>query len=236
MKSAALEAEAVSAETEADAKKAAYRANQRVAEEQSRNRGESAAKEADGAIRVAQEVAQKRAEEARAERERARLNAEIVVPANAERERVVIAADAEREKTVRLAQGDADGRLAKMTAEGKGVKAILDGKAEGYRELVAACASAQQAAALLLIEKFQEIALVQAQAIKDLPIEKIFVWDTGGEGGGMQNLGGRLMGALPPMHALAKQVGLELPEFLGRVAEEKAKPAEPPPARPPAAK
>ena len=38
-----------------------------------------AAREADGAIRVAQEVAEKQAEEARAEREQARLNAEIVV-------------------------------------------------------------------------------------------------------------------------------------------------------------
>jgi len=58
-----------------------------VAEEESRNRGESAAKEADGAIRVAQENAQKKAEDARALREQSRLNAEIVVPAEAEKKR-----------------------------------------------------------------------------------------------------------------------------------------------------
>jgi flotillin len=132
MKSASLEAEAVQAETNADASKASYRANQKVAEEQARQRGESVAQEADGAIRVAQEIAQKSAEEARAERERARLNAEIVVPAAAERERVLIAADAQKERSIRLAQGEAEATLARMSAEGKGVEAILDGKARGF--------------------------------------------------------------------------------------------------------
>jgi flotillin len=56
---------------------------------------------------------------------------------------------------------------------------------------------------------------VQAKAIQDLPIEKIIVWDGGGEGSGMAGLGKRIMGALPPMHELARQVGLDLPEFLG---------------------
>ncbi|NQT82301.1 flotillin family protein, partial [bacterium] len=110
--------------------------------------------------------------------------------------------------------------LAKMTAEAKGIQAILDGKATGYRGLVEACRTAPQAASLLLIEKLQEIAGVQAQAIKDLPIEKIFVWDTGGREGGLSGLGGRLMGTLPPMQELARQIGLELPAFLGKMAGE----------------
>jgi len=220
---AGLDAEAVSAETEADAKKASYRANQNVAEQEARNRSESAARQADGAIRVAQEVAEKKAEEARAQREQARLNAEVVVPANAQREKVVIAADAEKQQAIRIAEGQAEATLAKMTAEGKGVQAILDGKAEGYKRLVGACEAAEQAAALLLIEKLTEVAGVQAQAIQDLPIEKVVVWDAGGRAdgeSGLSGLGGRLIGALPPMHDLAKQVGLELPEFLGRLAKE----------------
>jgi len=218
-KVAGLEAEAVSAETEADARKAAYRANQRVAEEEARNRSESASRQADGAIRVAQEVAERRAEDARAEREQARLNAEVVVPANAQREKVVIAADARKQESIRVAQGEAEARLAKMTAEGKGVQAILDGKAEGYRRLVESCQTADQAAALLLIEKFTEVAGIQAQAVRDLPIEKVIVWDGGSGDGGLRGLGGRLIGALPPMHELARQVGLDLPEFLGRLAK-----------------
>ena len=218
-KVAGLEAEAVSAETEADAKKASYRANQQVAEQEARNRSESAARKADGAIRVAQEQAEKAAEEARAEREEARLNAEVVVPANAQREKVVIAADAHKQEAIRIAEGQAQAILEKMTAEGKGVQAILDGKAEGYNRLVEACTTAEQAAALLLIEKLTEVAGIQAQAIQDLPIEKVFVWDSGqGDGSGLSGLGQRIMGALPPMHQLAKQVGLDLPDFLGKIA------------------
>jgi flotillin len=163
-------------------------------------------------------VAQKRAEEARSEREAARLKAEIVVPADADRERVLIAADANREQSIRVAQGEAEAILAKMNAEAKGVQAILTGKAEGYNQLVEACASAEQAASLLLIEKLLEVSRVQAQAIQDLPIDKIFVWDTGGDNSGMTGLGQRLMGALPPMHEFAAQLGLDLPEFLGKTS------------------
>jgi len=225
MQSAELEASAVSGETEASAKKASYRANQNVAEQEARNRAESASRQADGAIRVAQEVAQKLAEEAKAKREEARLNAEIIVPEQADRERILINADAQKEQSIRIAQGEATAKLAKMTAEGEGVKAILDGKAEGYRELIKACASSEQAASLLIVEKLKEVATIQAQAIQDLPIEKIFVWDSGngGEGSGLSGLGGRLMGTLPPMQALAKQVGLELPEFLGKMTKEAEK-------------
>ena len=225
---AKLEAEAVNAETAASAQKAAYHANQKVAEEEARNKGDSAAREADGAIRVAQELAQKKAEDARAVREQSRLNAEVVVPAEAEKRKVVIAAEAQKEQTIRIAegqkeqsiqiaQGQAQAMLAKMTAEGEGVQAVLDGKATGYRNLVQAAGDPQLATALLLIERMTELANIQAKAIASLPIEKIIVWDGGSADGGMASLGKRIMGALPPMHELARQVGLELPEFLGRI-------------------
>ncbi len=229
MKASALDAEAVQAETEADGHKASYRANQKVAEEEARNRSESAARAADGAIRVAQEVAQKEAEEARAQREEARLKAEVIVPTNTGREKVIIDSDAKKQQAIRIAEGEAEATLAKMTAEAKGIQAILDGKAAGYRALVEACRTAPQAASLLLIEKLQDIAGIQAQAIQDLPIDKVFVWDTGSEKGGLSGLGGRLMGALPPMHELAKQIGLDLPEFLGKMAGAAKQQQQPPP-------
>ncbi len=224
-KRAALDAEATLGETEARAKKASYEANQGVAEQEARQRSESAGREADGAIRVAEENAQKKAEEAKALREAARLNATIVVPAEADKQQTIIAADAQKERAIRVAQGEAEGKLAKMKAEAAGVQAILDGKAKGYEALVQACQTANQAASLLLIEKLQDIASVQAQAIQDLPIEKVIVWDGGGKDGGLNGLGGRLMGALPPMHELARQVGLDLPDFLGKMKEEQEKQA-----------
>ena len=219
-KVATLDAEAVSTETEANANKAAYNANQNVAEQEARQRAQSASREADGAVRVAEENAEKKAEDAKALREAARLNAEVVVPANAQKEKVIIAAEAQKQEAIRIAEGQAEAIIAKMTAEGKGVQAILDGKAEGYKQLVASCGGDKGAASLLVIEKLVEVANLQTQAIQNLPIEKIFVWDGGGEGGGMSGLGQRLMGALPPMHELAKQVGLDLPEFLGKLQSE----------------
>jgi flotillin len=215
-KMALLEAEAVSTETEANAQKASYRANQSVAEEEARATGQSAAMKADGAIRVAQEEAHRAAEDAKGKREEARLRAEVVVPAEADKQKAVVEAEAERQKTVLMADGEAKARLVRMEAEAKGVQAILDSKAAGYKALVDACSGeASLTAALLLIEKLTEVSQIQAEAVKNLPIEKVVVWDSGNDGG-LSGLGGRFMSVLPPMHDLAKMVGLELPEYLGR--------------------
>jgi len=217
---AALEAEAVDAEAAANAKKAGSLAGQKVAEEEARRKGEEAAKASDGAIRVAQERAEKEAEDARALREEARLRAEIVVQAEAERQQRVVAAEGEKEKERLVAEGEAAAILAKMQAEAAGTQAILAAKSEGYRELVAACGGRDQAAvAFLIAEKLTEVAQIQAEAIRNLPLEKVMVWDGGNGQGGLANLGQRMMGAIPPMHELARLAGLDLPEFLGKVSD-----------------
>jgi flotillin len=222
-KTSILDAEAVETETEAESRKAGYRAGQQVAEEESRAKGQSAAMEADAAIRVAQEQAQRAAEEAKAQREQARLNAEVVVPAQAQRQKAIVEGEAIRHKNVLVAKGDAEATLTRMKAEAEGVQATLDAKAAGYRSLVAACtADPSLAAALLVIEKLTEIADIQTQAVKDLPIEKVVVWDSG-NGSGLADLGKRFMGVLPPIHELAKIAGLELPEFLGSAKVEEKK-------------
>ncbi len=221
-----LDAEAVETETESSAKIAGSRADQRVAEEEARQRSDIAAMKADGAIAVSREEAQRVAEEARALREEARLNAEVVVPAEAARRKAVVEAEAERQKTVLVAKGEAEGTLAQMQAEAEGLQATLDAKAEGYRALVTACGSDPSlTAALLLIEKLSELASIQTDAVKNLPLEKIVVWDGGGNGGGMADLGKRLMGVLPPLHELAKAAGLELPEYLGKATSDTVTPA-----------
>ena len=220
---AALEAEAVQSETEAEAKTAGYRAGQRVAEEEARRKAEEATKATDGAIRVAQEIAEKVAEEARALREEARLRAEIVVQAEAEKQRQVVQAEAEKEQRRLVAEGEAAAILAQKQAEAQGTQAILNAKAEGYRQLVEACGNKDQAAAaFLIIERLTEVANIQAEAISNLPIDKVMVWDSGNGDSGMSNLGQRLMGAIPPMHDLARLAGLELPEFLGKMSGEQA--------------
>jgi len=236
---AKLDAEAVQTETEANARKAAFNASQHVAEAEARSRAESAARSADGQIRVAEQKAQREAEEARALREQSRLKAEVVVPAEAARNQVVIQSDAEKQLRILIAEGEANAILVKMKAEAEGTRLVLDAKAKGYGGLIQAAAQDPQAATtLLVIEKLTEVARIQAEAIKNLPLEKVIVWDGGGEGGGLSNLGKRLVGVLPPMHQLASMVGLDLPDFLGKVkahhegagATEKPPASEPPPA------
>ena len=144
--------------------------------------------------------------------ERQRDQKRAVAAANA-----AAAAEASRQKSVLIAKGEAEGTLARMQAEAQGVRSQLDSKAQGYKALVEACNSdTQLTAALLLIEKLTELTRIQAEAVRNLPIEKMIVWDGGGEGG-LADLGKRFMGVLPPMHELARVAGLELPEFLGRV-------------------
>jgi flotillin len=217
-----LDATAVETETEANSRKAGYHAGQKVAEEEARAKSQTATVQADGAVRVAEQDAQKAAEEARAKREEARLNAEVVVPAEAEKEKAIVEAEAERQQRVLIAAGEAQATKVQMEAEGHGLQAILDGKSKGYRALVDSCgADPSLAASFLLIEKLMEVAHVQAEAIKNLPLEKVVVWDGGGNDSGMSSLGRNLMGVLPPMHELAKMAGLELPEYLGSTGQKK---------------
>jgi flotillin len=221
-----LDADAVETETQANAKKAGFQAGQKVAEEEARAKGQTASVQADASIRVAQEEAQRSAEEARARREEARLKAEVVVPAEAERQKAIVQAEAERQKRVLVAKGEAESILVQMQAEAQGSQAQLDAKAAGYKALVQSCASDPSlTAALLLIEKLTDLTHNQVEAIKNLPIEKIVVWDGGGDGG-LSDLGRRLLGVLPPMHELAKTVGLELPEFLGRTQSKTSSPTD----------
>jgi flotillin len=108
-----------------------------------------------------------------------------------------------------------------MKAEAEGQKAILEAKAEGYRSLVEACgAEPGMAPTLLMIEKVTEVVAEQVKAIQNLQIDKITVWDNGSGAGGKGGTAGflsGLMSALPPMHELARQAGIELPSYLGHV-------------------
>jgi flotillin len=103
---------------------------------------------------------------------------------------------------------------------------VLDAKAAGYEKLLRICGERKDLApALLIIEKLPELIAEQVKAIQNLKIDKITVWDSGGHGNGdgsgstQQFLRG-LIGALPPIHELAQQAGIDLPEVLGRVQTE----------------
>ncbi len=106
------------------------------------------------------------------------------------------------------------------------MRKVLGAKAEGYRQLIDACVGHPEIApTLLMIERLPELVREQVKAIQNLKIDKITVWDSGRGAGAVGNgttasFLSSLIGALPAMHELAEQAGIELPEVLGRVREE----------------
>jgi flotillin len=89
--------------------------------------------------------------------------------------------------------------------------------------LLNACADRKDIApALLMIEQLPGLVAEQVKAIQNLKIDKITVWDGAGNGNGSSSTAGflrGLIGSLPPIHELAKQAGIELPEFFGKIED-----------------
>lgn len=165
-------------------------------------------------------LAEQRAEEARSERERATQVANIVVPAEIAKQRAIIQAQADAETIRENAKGEADAIYAKMEAEAKGLFEILTKQAEGYREVVAAAGGdPTKAFQLLLIEKLPELVKTQVEAVKNIKIDKITVWDSGaanGENGNgsTANFVSGMMKTVPPLNDLFNMAGLNLPTYL----------------------
>jgi flotillin len=191
-------------------------------------RAEAARKVADAQIEVAQFHAEKEAQTARVEMEKEKQRAEIIVPAEIAKQRVEIAAEAEAEKRRREARGEADAIFARLDAEARGNFQILKAKGEGYKEIFTACNDDSNAAAkMLLIEKLQDIVALQTEAIKNIKIDKVTVWDGGHAGAdgktSTANFLSGMMQSLPPLHDVAQMAGIDLPDYLGKVNKDNAK-------------
>ena len=70
-----------------------------------------------------------------------------------------------------------------------------------------------------MIEKIEELVARQVEAISNLKIDKITVWDSGGNGGGSStsNFISNLIKSLPPLQEISEMAGVQLPEYLGKV-------------------
>lgn len=165
-------------------------------------------------------VAEQKAESARSERERATQMANIVVPAEIAKQKLIIQAQADAERIRENAKGEADAIYAKMEAEAKGLFEILTKQAEGYAQVVkAAGGDPTKAFQLLLIEKLPELVKTQVEAVKNIKIDKITVWDSGngaGENGqsSTANFVSGMMKTVPPLNDLFNMAGLNLPSYL----------------------
>lgn len=170
-------------------------------------------------------TAEKEAELARASREKASLEADIIVKSEIDKLKKVIEAEAIAEETRRKARGEADAIFAKMEAEGKGLFEVLSKQAEGFTSLVKAANNNPDAAIKLLIaDKLETLVGIQVEAIKNLKFDKITVWDSGNTKDGSTqtaNFASNLMKSIPPMKDLFSMAGMELPEYLGKEIQEK---------------
>lgn len=171
--------------------------------------------------------AQKSAELTRAELERATQQADVIIKAQIEKEQAEIEAEAEAEVIRRKAKGEADAIYAKMEAQAKGVREMLSKQAEGIRELVeAAGGDADAAVQLMIADKLQDLMKIQVEAIKNIKIDKVTVWDSmGGNGDKTPTTANFLAGmakSIPPINELFKQAGMEIPSYLGKDLDEAA--------------
>ena len=209
---AALEANAIEGENTSRASIAEYNATLAEKEAEAMQRAEVARRTAEMEVQKAQYML-----------EQERLRAEEIVREEIAKTQIEIAAEAEAERQRRVASGEADAILAKYRAEAEGVQAVLEAKAAGYSNLVASAGGdAKAAATLLMVEKIEEIVARQVEAISNLQIDKITVWDSaGGNGeGSTANFVSSLIHSLPPVHDVAKMAGVDLPDYLGSMKEE----------------
>ncbi|MFH4963635.1 SPFH domain-containing protein [Gaetbulibacter sp. M235] len=174
-------------------------------------------------------AAEKEAETARAERERSSQMADIIVPAEIDKRKVEIDAEAEAERIRRRAKGEADAILFKAQAEAQGLYEVLTKQAAGLEQIVKAAGNNSKDAVLLLIaDKLPELVKTQAEAIKNIKIDKITVWENGAGKDGKSSTANFLSGmyqSVPPLQDMFNMAGMELPEYLkGKTVGEKNTP------------
>ncbi len=168
-------------------------------------------------------AAEKAAEIARREKDQATLDADIIVRAEAKKREMELAAEAEAEQMRRRAQGEADAIYAKMQAQARGVEEVLKKQAAGFAEIIqSAGGSADAALKLLIADKLEDLMKVQVEAIKNIKIDKVTVWDGGnGEGGktSTANFISGMMKSVPPLEEVFSMAGMQLPSLLGKKTE-----------------
>lgn len=169
------------------------------------------------AIAQAQEaafLAQESAEEARGRRELAARRADEIVLATIAKEKAILDAEAEAARITKVAQGQADAILAKYLAEAQGIEKVMNAQAEGFNKLILASGGNPQAAiGMLMVDKVENIANIQASAIKNIKFDKVTVFDGGG-GESTAGFVSNLFKAVPALDEFMNQSGLSLPSYL----------------------
>ncbi len=137
--------------------------------------------------------AQKALETRRVEREKLRLQADVVEPANAERS---------------AAKARAEGEAAPILERGRASAQVLQMLYEQVQ------AGGDQAFAVLLAEKLPELLATSVAAVEGVDIDRVVVID-GGSGSGVSNaVNQRVHGALGTVEAISSAVGIDIQSVL----------------------
>ena len=156
--------------------------------------------------------------------------------AGANRDENIGKAEAERDTRVKMAEANAiavqgenlskieiansDATRREREAEARGMYEILTKQAEGLERIVKSAGNDPKDAVLLLIaDKLPELVKMQTEAIKNIKIDKVTVWD-GGQGangnGSTANFMSGLYKSVPPLKDIFDMAGMELPNYLGK--------------------
>lgn len=218
------DSEAIKGENESKAKIA--ESNATLIERQSDAKRRATAAEKTQSAKALEEAyaAEKEAEEARYSREKAALEADVIVKTEIDKRKIELEAEAQAEQIRRRAKGEADAIYAKMEAEARGVQERLTRQAAGLAQIVAATGgNPEDAMKLMIADKLEELTRVQVEAVKNLKIDKVTVWDSmnGKDGTSTtSNFLSSMMKSIPPMKEMFDMAGMELPEYLGKEKEQ----------------
>jgi len=214
---ASAESSAIDGENKAQAEIANSQASLREKQAEALRRAVASEKiQAANALEEAYQ-AEKKAELARASRDQATQEADIIVKTEIDKRRMEIDAEAVAEQTRRKARGEAEAIYMKMEAEARGIQEILTKQAQGLKDLVgAAGGNADDAFRLIVSQKLEELVRTQVEAIKNIKIDKITVWDNGGSDGktSTANFMSGLFKSIPPLEELFGMAGLTMPRFI----------------------
>jgi flotillin len=97
---------------------------------------------------------------------------------------------------------------------------VLTKQAQGLEQIVKAAGNnSRDAVLLLIVDKLPELVRLQTEAIKNIKIDKITVWDTGSgtSADGKNSTSNFISGlykSVPPLQEIFNMAGMELPEYL----------------------
>ena len=137
--------------------------------------------------------AQKILEQRRVEKEQERLRADVIAPANADRDAAM--AEAQAQAAPILERGKAQVEVLRLLYE-----EVQKGGEQGF--------------AVFLAEKLPELLGIAVDAVKDVDIDRLVVMDGGGGGGTSNAVNQKVQGAYGTMEGLASALGIDIQAVL----------------------